>query len=349
MKLLKSVIPIALISILIAAPFGQINTALAENTDILLQPVSAEHGGAWLGVQIKDLSRQLRKELDTKARFGAVVDNVMDNSPAADAGLEPGDVIVRFDGKIIRRVRDLTRAISKKGPSESVEIELMRGNERKKINVTLGERSDNEGLLSDKSGFRFETGPSTFLGIEVQEMDENLARYFNVDADAGLLVTAVEKGSPADESGIESGDIITSIDGNDVHQIDDISEILQDHEKGDRLEIRYVRQGEHKATTVELENNPNKLEYFKNFRFPGNIRVMPFLGPQLRKQYKEDLQRYRDELNEWRNEYRQETKEKIEREVERAMEKKERELKQMRDELDKMKQELQKMRERSNE
>jgi len=346
MRLLKSVIFFAIISFLIIAFFMQTNSALANNTDILLQPASVDAGGAWLGVQIKELTRQLRKELDTKARFGVVVDNVLDNSPAADAGIEPGDVIVRFEGKMIRRVKDLTRAISKKDPDEDVSIEIMRGNDRKKINVTLGERPENQGWFSDTPGFKFERSPSTFLGIEILEMDDNLARYFNVNANEGLLVTAVEKDGPADKSGIESGDVITAIDGKNVHQVDDVSDILQDHKKGDRLEIQYIRQGDDKTAIVELESNPNNLGFFRNFRFSPHVRVAPFLAPQLRKQYKEDLQRYREELDEWRNEYRQETKEKIEREVQKAMDKKERELKQMKDELEKMKIEMKQMRER---
>jgi len=335
-----------MLCILGTAVFVQSSPAKTNDADVCVQAVSTDEGGAWLGVQIKNLTRQLRKELDTKARFGVVVDNVLDDSPAADAGIEPGDVIVKFDGKTVRRVKDLTRAMKKKKSDEEVSVELMRGNERQKIVVTLGERPKNQLWFSDEPGFRFKKTPSAFLGIEVHEMDENLARYFNVDANEGLLVTAVEKDSPADKGGIESGDVITSIDDKDIQNIDDFSDVLQEHGKGDRVEIGYIRKGEDNTTTVVLESNPYKFNYFKNFRFSPNFRRTPFLAPQLRKQYKEDLQRYRKELDEWRNEYRQETKEKIEREIERAMEKKERKLKQMKDELEKMKKEVAKMKER---
>ncbi|NIA31207.1 MAG: PDZ domain-containing protein, partial [Actinobacteria bacterium] len=331
---------IAMLYILGTAIFIQSSPAKTNDADVCIQAVSADEGGAWLGVQIKDLTRRLRKELDTKARFGVVVDNVLDDSPAADAGLEPGDVIVKFDGKNVRRVKDLTRAMKKKNPDEEVPLEVMRGNEREKIVVTLGERPKNQVWFSDEPGFRFEKTPSAFLGIEVHEMDKNLARYFNVDANKGLLVTAVEKDSPADKGGIESGDVITSMDNKDIQNIDDFSNVLQEYGKGDRVKIGYIRKGEDYTTTVVLESNPYKFNYFKNFHFSPNLRTTPFLAPQLRKQYKEDLQRYRKELDEWRNEYRQETKEKIEREIERAMEKKERELKQMKDELEKMKKEV---------
>ena len=346
MKLLKKMRFIVMLCVLATLVFIQNSPAMTNNADVNVQAVSTNKGGAWLGVQIKDLTRQLRKELDTRARFGVVVDNVLDDSPAVDAGIEPGDVIVKFDGKTVRRVKDLTRAMGKKDPDEEVPLELMRGNERQKIRVTLGERPKNQVWFSDEPGFRFEKTPSAFLGIEVQEMDDDLASYFNVDANEGLLVTAVEEDSPADKGGIESGDVITSIEGKDVHTIDDFSDILQEYEKGDRVEIGYIRKGENNTTTVELESNPHTLNYFKNFRFSPNFRTMPFLAPQLRKQYKEDLQRYREELDEWRNEYRQETKEKIEREIERAMEKKERELKQMKDELEDMKKEVARMKER---
>ena len=255
-------------------------------------------------------------------------------------------MIVKFDGKNVRRVKDLTRAMKKKNPDEEVPLEVMRGNEREKIVVTLGERPKNQVWFSDEPGFRFEKTPSAFLGIEVHEMDKNLARYFNVDANEGLLVTAVEENSPADKGGIESGDVIISIDGKDIHNINDFSDVLMEYEKGDRAEIGYIRKGEENTTTVELENNLHRFNYFKNFHFSPNFRTTPFWTPQLRKQYKEDLQRYHQELDEWRNEYRQETKEKIEREIGRAMEKNEREMKQMKEELERMKKEVAQMKER---
>ena len=313
-------------------PIRSDNSAAApEEKKISIVVEEGETEKAWLGIHIKDLTGKLRQELDSKARYGAVVDEVVDNSPADEAGLQPGDVIVKMDNKTIRRIKDLTDELAQKKPEDEVNLEVMRGQDRLNITVILGKRARQNimDVAEPGLGFRFPGfSAGAPLGVDMQTMDENLAEYFHVDEDAGVLVTKVWEDGPAQKAGLRSGDILTAIDGEQISDTQSVIDILGEYNKGDTIEISYIRKGKRQTTKITLEERPFSFRSFKfpragvnvfplrNFQFDKNIpgtqpdrHIRPFKEDEIReelqkakKEYQRDMEKMRQEMDKLREE-----------------------------------------------
>jgi len=325
----------------------QDNSAQAQAVEkkVIVKVSDDDKGGAWLGVQLKDLDEEMREELDTKARYGAVIDDVVDDSPADKAGLEPSDVVVKFDKKTIRRPRDLTFALRKYKEGDTAEVEIMRGQERKTLKVTLGKRNEMPMLLKDKFApdvFVYHSDQSAvYLGIEVQELNDDLAEYFNVNADSGLLITKVEEDGPADKAGLKAGDVLVTVDGEKPQSAEDIREILSEHEKGSEVEVGYVRKGRLEKGTATLEDRPEAHSFDFNFQTPApEMSWWARDGKELRRQITEEQKRALEEVKEYQLQMKDEIRDRVRREIERSQAEKDRSLERLRMELDRLREEL---------
>ena len=163
----------------------------------------------WLGVFIQEVTPDIADTLGLSQSAGALVSSVNENSPADIAGLEPGDVILSFDGKVIDRMRDLPRIVAETDIGATVKVEIFRGGQRSTVEVTLGELEKAElvGLVGEKPDGDSQTMDR--LGFTVDDLDAALAEELGLDPKlAGVVVTEVSEGSPAMEKGVETGDII---------------------------------------------------------------------------------------------------------------------------------------------
>ena len=163
----------------------------------------------WLGVFIQEVTPDIADTLGLSQSAGALVSSVNENSPADIAGLEPGDVILSFDGKVIDRMRDLPRIVAETDIGATVEVEIFRGGQRSTVDVTLGELEKAElvGLVGEQPDGDSQTMER--LGFTVDDLDAALAKELELDPKlTGVVVTEVAEGSPAMEKGVETGDII---------------------------------------------------------------------------------------------------------------------------------------------
>ena len=163
----------------------------------------------WLGVFIQEVTPDIADTLGLSQSAGALVSSVNENSPADIAGLEPGDVILSFDGKVIDRMRDLPRIVAETDIGATVEVEIFRGGQRSTVEVTLGELEKAElvGLVGEQPDGDSQTMER--LGFTVDDLDAALAEELGLDPKlTGVVVTEVAEGSPAMEKGVETGDII---------------------------------------------------------------------------------------------------------------------------------------------
>jgi S1-C subfamily serine protease len=313
--------------------FGCLGTAFGEADDKKITIVYDDDRSdekAWLGVQIKELTKKLRQELDTKARYGIVIDEVVDNSPADEAGLEPGDVIVKLDNRNLRKVKDLTGNLAKKAPEDEILLEIMRGREREKITVILGSRSDRNDWIGALPNIHFRGFVhGTYLGVEVQEMNEDLAQYFDVTEDDGVLVTSVDEDGPAMEAGLKAGDVLVTMDGEEITDSESISDILEEFEVDSEIEIEYIRKGRKENVAVILEEKPFSL---KSFTIP-KAEAAPS-PPDFDTRSSE---RYRSRTGEWRNEYQRDSKKHAQ-----EMEELKKELDEIKDEMKRLKENFKK-------
>ena len=163
----------------------------------------------WLGVFIQEVTSDIAETLGLEGSGGALVSSVNENSPADIAGLEPGDVILSFDGKKIERMRDLPRIVAETDIGATVVVEIFRGGRLSTVEVTLGELEKAElvGLVREQPEGDAQTLDR--LGFTVDDLDGELAAELGLDDTlTGVVVTEVAADSPAMEKGVEPGDII---------------------------------------------------------------------------------------------------------------------------------------------
>lgn len=182
---------------------------------------------AWIGVMFQELTSELAEKLGVKQRGGALIGNVVPNGPSARAGLKPGDVIVSIDGKPVREGHDLLRAIIEKPVGSKVELGIIRDGKEVKATVTTAERP---GDLNEKrkSGWNNEPDEAGGYGLQVEPMTQAWAQRLGVRVHAGLVVTRVSDGSPADRNGLRAGDVIVEADRRPVTKTDDLVAALKD-------------------------------------------------------------------------------------------------------------------------
>ena len=161
---------------------------------------------AWLGVYIQALDSDASKVLDLNTRNGAMVTEVVDNSPAEKGGVKEGDVILYFNDQDITGPANLKNIVSLTSPGTSSEVVVFRDGRRKKLNVVL-EELDSEQTVASRS-----TSSTSTLGLEVIELNDRLREKYDLkDKDGDLVIVSVEPKSEASEKNIEPGDVIKRV------------------------------------------------------------------------------------------------------------------------------------------
>jgi predicted metalloprotease with PDZ domain len=214
---------------------------------------------AWIGVYVQELDPELKEYLDLDRNEGVIINRVVNNSPADRAGLEEEDLIVRFNRKQIVTSRDLAKAVAATSPGDKARAELIRDDKRRTVSVIIGKRPDMESGQEQRYG-RMPSGhhPGSFhsnrpwLGIEMTEMADDLADYFDVNSDDGVLILSVTEDSPAHEGDIRAGDVLMEIAGDRIRRERDVFKALSRHEAGDEIEIKVRRKGRNKSLDVIL-------------------------------------------------------------------------------------------------
>jgi serine protease Do len=168
----------------------------------------------WLGVYIEELTGDLIEALGQ--REGVLVNEVVTGSPAEAAGIEPGDVIVEFEGVKTQSVPELQGAVAQRAPGTDSEIVVVRERQEKRLTVTLGTLPDE--VASAGPGER--PRESGWLGLRVVSPRSEDARRFGFDVEGGVVVLDVESGSAAARAGVIPGDVILSIEKRKVEDLD---------------------------------------------------------------------------------------------------------------------------------
>jgi serine protease Do len=182
----------------------------------------------WLGVSVQEVTPDLAKSFDLKEKKGALVAQVASGGPAEKAGIERGDVILGFDGKEIAESKDLPRIVASTPVGKTVTVKLLRNGKAMDRQVKMGE-------MEEKIDFSKLHSSHKTLGIEVQNLTPEIAKQLGVKKDAGIVVTQVEPGSPAEEAGIQTGDVIKQVNRKPVRDVEDFVQKVEKASDKDRV------------------------------------------------------------------------------------------------------------------
>jgi serine protease Do len=176
----------------------------------------------WLGVQIQPVTADLADSLGMKKAAGAMVDEPQSGSPAAKAGIEPGDVITAVNGTQVKDARDLARTVAMLPPDTSIKLDIVRKGEPRSITVTLAQMP-NEQRASVENDNTQPTSTVPHLGLQVAPASE-----VSGAGEKGVVVTAVEPDGPAAEQGFKTGNVILEVGGKSVANASDMRKALSE-------------------------------------------------------------------------------------------------------------------------
>ena len=194
----------------------------------------------FLGVQPQAITADMVDNLGLKSTKGALIADVVKDSPAEHAGIKPGDVVVALNGKPVNDNSQLTRDVGVIPPGHTVKLDVVREGRSRTVDVKLAERPDERepsGRTPSRSGSEKEQGD--LLGLSVQDVTPQLARRSQVDASTrGAVVVDVAQDSPAADAGLEPGDIVVEVNRRPVGSASDYRVAVKSVKKGDTALLR---------------------------------------------------------------------------------------------------------------
>lgn len=245
--------------------------------------------GSYLGAQLKEISRENFGQYGLREVRGVAVDKVVENSPAERAGLQNGDVIVRFDGAEVTSVRKLSRLISEVAPDHQATLTVFRNGSEREIKVTMGKREfprfENSASLFgeippipampdfqrvpfpptapfppafEREGNVLFFGSNRQIGISVTSLTKQLGEYFGINEGTGVLISTVRENSAASKAGLRAGDVIIEVDGKEVKGTFDLTRLINERKEG-AVNLTVLRNKSRLNISVEPEKSGGNL------------------------------------------------------------------------------------------
>ncbi len=277
-------------------------------------------GGSYLGVQTQEVTKENFSKLGLSSVRGVAIEKVMDDSPAKQAGLQDGDVIVRFNGEEVSSYRKLTRLIGETDPDHQAKITVIRGGSEKEVTVTMGKRQTPKFEMGkfgavmpriqsipkmpdgdvfertitvpdgekgdvfvwsgDGKDGNFVFGSTRQIGVGVSSLTKQLGDYFGVSDGKGILINNVNENSPAAKAGLKAGDVIVEVEGKAVSNTMDLIRGISEKKEGD-VTLTILRNRNRQTVKVTPEKMKESETPFKVFGTPG-ASVQMRTAPQVR-------------------------------------------------------------------
>ena len=212
---------------------GSIGIGFAVPSDLVKSVVAqliefGETRRGWLGVRIQPVTDDIAESLDMKEAMGALVAGIIKGGPVDDGSIQPGDVIIRFDGQDVEDMRDLPRIVAESPVGKDVEVVIIRKGEEETISVTLGRLEDGEQLIAQAQQSD-EPETATVLGMELAELDDALRERYELSENVeGVVIVNVEEDSSAAEKRIVAGDVIVEVAQEAVNSPQDVSDRVKE-------------------------------------------------------------------------------------------------------------------------
>jgi serine protease Do len=205
--------------------------------ETIIRDGKVRHG--YMGIGISDVTPENAKFFHVENNEGAVVSQVEDGSPAAKAGLKVGDVIVELDGQKISDASQLQIEVGQKQPGTSIKLEVMRDGKSVNVPITLEEMGSRDEATKEASN-----GNKPRWGIGLEDLTPDTRQQLQASGDLhGAVIEQVQPGSPADNAGLQRGDVIVEVDRKPVRNADDVRQALGAIPKGQDALVLVWSQG----------------------------------------------------------------------------------------------------------
>jgi serine protease Do len=274
--------------------FAQEVTVLesGDETDIKEMPIvsflSSSTGGSYLGVYTTEVTKENFAKFGLTGVRGVAVNTVVKDSPAEKAGLQDGDVIIRFNGESVTSTRKLTRLIREIAPDHKASLTILRKGSKQNLTATISNGSFNFPRMSKVVGlsqmrsfpagkgkwkgenFFISSFSSRSIGVGVSSLTKQLGNHFGVDNGNGLLINRVYKDSPAEKAGLKAGDVIIQADGKNVKNTFDLLRTINEKKEGS-VNLTIVRDKNRRNISVTPKKRDGNSKGLYNFRTKGKV------------------------------------------------------------------------------
>ncbi len=214
-------------SLIVSASRGSegLGFAIPSNMAKAISDSLIKHGEVirgYLGVHIQDVTPEIAKSLKLERNFkGVIIAEVLPESPAAQAGIEQGDIVIEYNGKKVENSSQLRNNVAQTTPGNTVDLKVLRNDKEIEISVTIGE------LGKYETASRGATG-GDILGLKVEKVTSSIARRLGLPKPTGVIIVEISPGSAAENAGLEEGDVIFRVGNVQVNDPDEFNRLVED-------------------------------------------------------------------------------------------------------------------------
>ena len=205
---------------------------------------------AYLGIYLQEVTSDLRKSFDLDEVAGVLVSQVIEDTPADDAGLKNGDVIIEFDHQKVEDVSKFMLMVAGSDIGKKIPLKIVRKKKEKELTVELTERPSDDVAVNET--------PSTteWLGLEVKSLNSDFAKRNEIEEESGVVISGIENNTPAASSNLGMGDVILEINNRSVENMKDYKNIVNEiKDENNDIVLFYVKakRGGYRFVPVNVE------------------------------------------------------------------------------------------------
>ncbi len=202
----------------------------------------------WLGVTVQALNKELADSFGLENSEGALINEVVKDSPADEAGLQRGDILLTYDGEPIKELNDLPRLVAATAVDKSVKVKIFRDGKERTIKVKIGRLDEGEQDMDADNG---DNGSA--LGVTAANITPELKERFSLESTDGVLIMRIDPEGPAAEANLRVGDLIVEVDGKGVNSVSDFEGVVGTMSAGKIVRLLIQRKSTLLYTTVTLK------------------------------------------------------------------------------------------------
>jgi serine protease Do len=236
------------------------NLAKAVTAELIQEPDHAVHRG-WLGVRIQAVTDEIAESLGLDKPHGALVASLSDNGPAQSGGIQPGDVILSFDGKPVLDMRHLPRLVAESTVGKTVSVTVWRKRKTTALQVKVGKLDETEPVAAKEPAkdqpSKVDSSTVTTLGLTLSNITPELKEKFSLTDEKGVVVVDVTKDSAAADKGLKAGDVIMEAAQEEISSTGQVAGKIDDAKRAGRKSILLLvdRQGDLRFIALRLDQS----------------------------------------------------------------------------------------------